>query len=164
MANAKAPAPEAKRTSAEAAKGLIAMGGKAPDMQDIPRRKPETDEASANAYLKPETPALKHKRSVYEAIRAERAALDAREAKVDALFADFTKQLHAHDVTPEDYFDYLSRAPKSKIATTSRKAKSDKPAMYRNAEGQTWTGFGKRPQWLVAALGTGKALEDFRIK
>ena len=36
---------------------------------------------------------------------------------------------------------------------------------YRNPANaaETWTGRGKQPRWLVAALATGKVLEDFSI-
>jgi DNA-binding protein H-NS len=37
---------------------------------------------------------------------------------------------------------------------------------YRNPDqpSQTWAGRGKRPRWLVAQLGSGKRIEDFKIK
>jgi DNA-binding protein H-NS len=36
---------------------------------------------------------------------------------------------------------------------------------FRNpaAPGETWSGRGKRPKWLVKALAAGRKLEDFRI-
>jgi DNA-binding protein H-NS len=36
---------------------------------------------------------------------------------------------------------------------------------YQNptAPGETWSGRGKQPRWLVAALGAGRNIEDFRI-
>lgn len=39
------------------------------------------------------------------------------------------------------------------------------PPKYRNdsAAGETWSGRGKRPRWLVEAVRTGRKLEDFRI-
>jgi DNA-binding protein H-NS len=37
---------------------------------------------------------------------------------------------------------------------------------YRNPDrpSETWAGRGKQPRWLVAQLGTGKRIDDFRIK
>jgi len=35
---------------------------------------------------------------------------------------------------------------------------------YRDASGNTWTGRGKRPTWLVQALADGKALEEFLVR
>jgi len=38
------------------------------------------------------------------------------------------------------------------------------PAKYRNAAtGDTWSGRGLRPNWLKAALSSGKKLEDFAV-
>ena len=36
---------------------------------------------------------------------------------------------------------------------------------YRNPDrpSQTWAGRGKKPRWMVAQLGSGKRLDDFRI-
>lgn len=37
-------------------------------------------------------------------------------------------------------------------------------AKYRNPQtSETWSGRGKRPRWLVAAMKTGRRIEDFRI-
>jgi DNA-binding protein H-NS len=37
---------------------------------------------------------------------------------------------------------------------------------YRNPDqpSETWAGRGKRPRWLVAQLGSGKRIEDFKIR
>src|SRR5882672_4147755 len=37
---------------------------------------------------------------------------------------------------------------------------------YRNPDqpSETWAGRGKQPRWLVAQLGSGKRIDDFRIK
>lgn len=159
MANAKAQTPDAKRTSAEAAKGLIAMGGKAPDMQDIPRRKPETDEESAAIYN------MKRLQEARAKHAAEGARLDAEEAALRTQYIDaILVQLRDAGITPAELLERSESKTKAKAHGT-RKAKSDKPAKYRNAEGQTWTGFGKRPVWLVDALKQPTAkLEDFLIK
>jgi len=34
---------------------------------------------------------------------------------------------------------------------------------YRDEEGRTWTGRGKRPNWFKAALEAGKKPEDFAV-
>jgi DNA-binding protein H-NS len=57
----------------------------------------------------------------------------------------------------------LKRAKKA-----SRKSALDKRSVvapkYRNAStGDTWTGRGKQPKWLSAALKSGKKLDDFKI-
>jgi DNA-binding protein H-NS len=37
------------------------------------------------------------------------------------------------------------------------------PPKYRNRSGETWAGRGARPRWLVAAIKSGKKLDDFLI-
>jgi len=37
------------------------------------------------------------------------------------------------------------------------------PPKYRSPAGDTWAGRGARPRWLVAAIKSGKKLEDFLI-
>lgn len=38
------------------------------------------------------------------------------------------------------------------------------PVKYRDDAGNTWTGRGNKPRWLVAALASGKNAEDFAVK
>lgn len=47
----------------------------------------------------------------------------------------------------------------------SRGRKSGAPAKYRNPEDdtQTWSGRGRRPEWVNAALAAGKGLEDLAV-
>ena len=37
------------------------------------------------------------------------------------------------------------------------------PPKYRSRSGETWTGRGAKPRWLVAAIKRGKKLDDFLI-
>jgi len=46
---------------------------------------------------------------------------------------------------------------RGKAATTAAVAK------YRDDQGRTWVGRGKRPQWLRDALAAGRKLEDFAV-
>jgi DNA-binding protein H-NS len=39
-----------------------------------------------------------------------------------------------------------------------------KGTLYRDEEGRTWVGRGKRPQWLRDQLAAGRSLEDFKVK
>ena len=44
------------------------------------------------------------------------------------------------------------------------KAAAGAVAKYRDEQGRTWVGRGKRPQWLRDALAAGKSLQDFAVK
>lgn len=48
----------------------------------------------------------------------------------------------------------------AKAPKTSRKTKGQ--PKFGNGE-LTWTGIGKKPQWLVNALANGKSLDDYRL-
>lgn len=54
-----------------------------------------------------------------------------------------------------------ARRPRGKA---SKGARSARPVKYRDAEGHSWVGFGKRPAWFVAALAAGKSPEDLLVK
>ncbi len=55
--------------------------------------------------------------------------------------------------TNDDTVDAPAAGPKVRLAT----------ARYRDESGNTWTGRGKRPAWVVAALSSGKTLEELLI-
>jgi len=49
------------------------------------------------------------------------------------------------------------------VRRTARKG-SKVAAKYRDANGNTWAGCGKRPVWLREALAAGRTLEEFAVK
>ncbi len=58
----------------------------------------------------------------------------------------------------------------TKAKTTAKKTKVPKdkrsvvaPKYRDSATGATWTGRGKQPKWLAAALASGKKIDDFKI-
>ncbi|WP_028312745.1 H-NS family nucleoid-associated regulatory protein [Derxia gummosa] len=44
-----------------------------------------------------------------------------------------------------------------------REAGSGSVAKYKGPEGQTWSGHGRKPNWLKDALAAGKSIEEFAI-
>lgn len=59
----------------------------------------------------------------------------------------------------------LKRAPKAAAKRgTKAKSKGSRPVKYRDADGNEWVGFGKRPAWFVAALAAGKTPADLLVK
>lgn len=88
---------------------------------------------------------------IEDAARAERA--DAV-AKVKALMAEHGLSLA----------DLSARAPSAKAKGGARKSGGKVAAKYRDAAtGATWSGRGLRPNWLKAALASGRKLEDFAV-
>ena len=79
-------------------------------------------------------------------------------AKKDALRAEVLAELKADIAlfafTAADLFD----TPKT------TKSKSTKDVKYRDENGNTWAGVGKRPTWLTEAMKAGKSQGDFLIK
>ena len=57
------------------------------------------------------------------------------------------------------------RLKQLKAASLERRPYPLVPPKYRNPDepSETWAGRGKRPRWLVAQLGSGKRIDDFRI-
>lgn len=58
-----------------------------------------------------------------------------------------------------------ARAPSKKPTAKKAATKGSRvPVKYRDDAGNTWTGRGNKPRWLVAALASGKTVEDFAVK
>jgi DNA-binding protein H-NS len=86
-------------------------------------------------------------------------------AKVKAMMAEYG--LTAADIAGAKV---AAKAPAPAAAPAAAPAKKSKAAgkkvaaKYRNpATGDTWSGRGLKPKWLVAAMATGKTLADFTI-
>lgn len=100
---------------------------------------------------------------------------DAIKAKETSEVVGRIKDAIAHyGLTVEDLFGRSARGRKAvgsvkagpKKASTKRVAGkgSRVPVKYRDDAGNTWTGRGNKPRWLVAALAGGEAVEDFLVK
>ena len=55
-------------------------------------------------------------------------------------------------------------ARKGKAGKAKANAKAAAVVRFRDEQGNTWVGRGKRPQWLRDALAAGRPLEDFAVK
>ncbi len=87
-------------------------------------------------------------RQIEDAARAERAEAV---AKVKALMAE-------HGLSLADL------STRTTAGKTKSKGGAKVAAKYRDATtGNTWSGRGLRPNWLKAALASGKKLEDFAV-
>jgi len=98
----------------------------------------------------------------------EKKAADARKSEVAKVIADIRAQISEYELTPEDLFRGIRPAAKpAPSAKTSKRAgtvqKSANPPKYMDPKsGKTWTGHGKAPGWIAAAIKKGKK-DDFLI-
>lgn len=99
--------------------------------------------------------------SRYKELQAQIAALqkeaeEVRQQEIAAVVADIKAKMAEYGITLQD----LEAGPRRR----SRAKASEGHAKYRNpATGETWSGKGRKPGWLVQALAQGKSLADFAI-
>ena len=90
-----------------------------------------------------------------EISRLMQQAEDARKAEIRAVIADIKAKMLEYGITAAD-LGSAGRSSRAKGTTVAAK--------YRNhATGETWTGRGKMPRWLQAAVAAGRRKEDFLI-
>ena len=98
-----------------------------------------------------------------ESLKAEAEKL--RRKEVDGVIGRIRDAVKFYGITAADLG--LAPARKSSVETKKRRktgaAKSPTVVKYRNEEGGTWGGRGKRPQWLRDALTAGRKLEEFKV-
>ncbi len=122
----------------------------------------------------------------YEQLQRQIVALQAqaeklRRKELDEVIGRIREAIAFYGLTADDLG--LSSKPASKrragrtaatrrgtgkgAAKRQRAAGSAKAAaaavLYRDENGNTWVGRGKRPQWLRDALAAGRSLEDFKV-
>ena len=97
---------------------------------------------------------------------------DALKAKEVAGVVERIKVAIAHYGLSSTDLGFTGRAPKAAntagkvVATKTRKKAGKKSAgviRYRDDDGNTWTGHGKRPKWFLAALEAGKKPESLEV-
>ncbi len=90
-----------------------------------------------------------------EIARLMQQADAARKAEVRAVIDDIKAKMSEYGITAAD-LGPSGRSSRAKGTTVAAK--------YRNsATGETWTGRGKMPRWLQAAVAAGSRKEDFLI-
>ena len=75
------------------------------------------------------------------------------------------KQINAHDISINEVRQAMgkkSKTSRAKKAVTG-KPRQSAPVKYKDGEGNTWSGRGRAPRWLVAAEKSGKKREDFAV-
>ncbi len=96
----------------------------------------------------------------------------AKRTPIAAIRSRITKFAKAEGYTIEELFGTPGKATATRGKTAAKPASragrklGKVPPKYRNPANpkETWTGRGKQPRWLAAAVAKGKKVEDFLIK
>ena len=101
--------------------------------------------------------------------KLQREADALKKKEVGGVVARIQEAIQHYELTVADLFD--GRAPKGtpankqKVSSSKNGMKGKRvPIKYRDENGNTWTSRGSQPRWLVAALESGRKIEDFLIK
>jgi len=93
----------------------------------------------------------------------QKAAEALRHKEVAGVISRIREAIDTYDLTARDLgFGARQAAAAPKRRGRAKGAKSAAAAAYRDGSGKTWSGRGRRPGWLNAALAGGKKLEDLR--
>jgi DNA-binding protein H-NS len=97
--------------------------------------------------------------STYAELMAQANALvaqaeDLKKIEVAGVIADIRAKMKEYGITPSDLGGVKS-VSKAKIGTSAAK--------YRGPNGQTWSGRGRPPAWVIEAKAAGKDLAEFAI-
>lgn len=87
---------------------------------------------------------------------------EARKNEIASVVAEIKTQIEEYKLTAED-LGFTSAKTRGRKAGTS--TKGEKVVKYRNPENpeQTYSGHGRKPDWLNAKLNEGKTLEEFAV-
>ncbi len=81
-----------------------------------------------------------------------------RKQELADVIADIKAKMKAYGITVADLGGTAARK------SGPGRSKSKAPAKYRGPNGELWSGGpGRKPEWVRAALASGKSIEDFRI-
>ncbi|CAJ0789694.1 hypothetical protein LMG7141_02265 [Ralstonia condita] len=98
-----------------------------------------------------------YKEIVQKISELQRQADELRANEQAAVIAEIKQKIVEYGLTADDL------GFGSKSSPVSKKAGRKVPVRYRDNNGNTWTGRGKRPGWLVKELSAGRKVEDFLI-
>ena len=108
--------------------------------------------------------------SKLSALRAKIKELEKQAKRIESQYAQGVSEaaqiIRQFDLSPADWKRAWTIAHnKARIAETSKERAGRKvPIKYADAKGNKWSGRGRSPLWLVAALKSGKKRDDFLVK
>jgi DNA-binding protein H-NS len=85
-----------------------------------------------------------------------------RQSEVSAAIADIRAKMAQYGITVSDIVG-KERKPRSKKERKAPTAGRKIAPKYQGKNGELWTGRGRRPAWVEAALADGRTLEDLAI-
>lgn len=110
--------------------------------------------------------------------KLQKQASDIRAKEFDRTVGEILRQMQAFGITLKDLQQVISKSRPAKVRLkTTGKKNAKKPmikkrspiagrtvaAKYRGPKGETWSGRGSMPKWLLALVSKGKTKEDFAI-
>ncbi|MBO9687100.1 MAG: H-NS histone family protein [Mitsuaria chitosanitabida] len=90
--------------------------------------------------------------------KLQREANSIRAKEVAGVISRIQEAIRHYNLTPADLFGTTS-----KKTSAAPKGKRGGVAKYQSADGKTWSGVGKRPNWFVAAIEAGKTPEELLV-
>lgn len=142
--------------------------------KSFPTKKPVRKKAANRTYLELKQEIANRERLVGEELAALHAEADAaRNRERAGVIAQINVAIAEFGLRPADLdFKKASTRAGKKVAgkkaagktAAVKKSAAKKPSVikYQDGEGNKWSGRGRQPGWLKAAVAAGKQLEDFR--
>ncbi|MEN9417179.1 MAG: hypothetical protein RI988_799 [Pseudomonadota bacterium] len=102
--------------------------------------------------------------------RLQEQARSIREKEVGEVIGRIQEAIRHYGLTPADLFGVPRKraagkkaARKSNGGSRAKPARPASPIKYRDEQGHTWTGRGKRPGWFKQALAEGRTAESMLV-
>lgn len=96
--------------------------------------------------------------------RLQQEAKAIRDREVGEVVARIRSAIAHYGLGVDDLFEAPRGAARRKRGGPAAKKKAAGVVRYRDADGRSWTGHGKRPNWFKAAIESGKTPEDLAVK
>jgi DNA-binding protein H-NS len=97
-------------------------------------------------------------RQQIEGLKAIEAKLRREEAQ--GVIARIREAISVYELTPDDLF---GTQPPSVRAKSAKTKVVDARFKYSDGQGNTWSGRGRRPLWIAAAIDNGASVEQFEV-
>lgn len=93
----------------------------------------------------------------------QRQAEALRQKEVAGVISKIKVAIGHYGITAQQLGFGASTSSTKVVANKPQKSSSSESAKFSDGNGQSWSGRGKRPNWLRAALAAGASIEDFAV-